>query len=175
VYTIVKNEKENQEYKQSVTKKQKCQAEFDMISNLTKPSFLNSCCLLNKNENSNCATCNHIIKGQCVKLTGALKQNKLKWYQDCLIKDETGTMNAYFGDEPLTNFLGMNCIEAKQLHSNAKNSSSPTASNEFIRFNECVESCQIIFASIAECSMHLRYDLEKAKYCIFKLENIVYK
>lgn len=95
-------------------------------------------------------------------LTDRLKQYKLKWYQDCRIKDTKSivSMDVYLGDTPMTKLLGLTVAQVKEKYLQKQ-------SDDYDRAKvECDRKLQKIC-----CVMHLKYDLEKQKFCVWDIED----
>lgn len=146
---------------------------FKDLINATK---LEQCCLKNRPESSSMSslsTCVHIKKCFFKSLVGKIQQSKLKWYQECLISDGNIHMECYIGDAPLAEYLELTCQQAKLLYKQAQEElkqSSTSRSRE--HFDSCRKKCELILESIKSCVVHLKYDLDRNKFCVFKIEDI---
>lgn len=85
-------------------------------------------------------------------------------------------METYIGDTPLTEFLDLTCQQAKILFKSAKEElqQSETSKSREI-FETARKNCEIKLQNILSCLMHLKYDLERKKFCVIKIEQIEYK
>lgn len=151
------------------------------LAELTKPSFINSCCLLNidklnnQSELLNLSTCTHKINGQFHSMKSTLRQIKcMYWYQECVITDGLSYADAYIGNDPLEKLLDMSCKQAVELYKQSLLANLPRNQNQYsIQFELNRKKCENALNTMV-CLMNLKYDLEKKKFCVYKIENIKY-
>ncbi len=138
------------------------------------------CCLHNKpsmriSNRPNFSTCSHQIFGYFKTLIGHLSQTNLKWHQDCLIsatKNIDSNLDAYICNELLESLLDMTCLEARDLFRKYKASKKHhTEDGHFLLFESKRKACENKISRMS-CILHLRYDLDKHKFCIFKIDNV---
>ena len=98
-------------------------------------------------------------------LTDRLKQSKLKWYQECRIKDTKSivSIDAYIGDTPMNKLLGMTAREVKEKYKR----------NECNDYEQAKVQCDKKLEKI-RCVMHLKYDFDKQKYCVWDISGEEY-
>ena len=165
--------KENQQNKQQMKNRSLS------LCDISNESFLNSCCRRNRGNISgvifNLSTCTHVIKDACFEqFTAPLTQIKLNWYQECLIADESGNGNyaAYISNDLLASMIELTCHEARELFKRASQSSRPNETREYKMFEEKRLACERKFADIVSCTMRLKFDLDRNKFCILALDEI---
>lgn len=157
------------------------------LSELTCPQFINSCCRVNRpppqpNTPFNLSECTHAVRGVTFKSVPVpLAQIKLHWYQECLICSSNSSsaqhsdagVAAYIGDQVLASWLELTCREARELFKKSA-ASAPTATADSANalFAQKVAVCQQRLANIATCRMHLKFDLDRNKFCIVQIDEI---
>ena len=154
------------------------------LSELANDRFLNSCCRQNRSSSEtssvgifqNRSTCTHtVMRVSFEKFTAPLKQIKLNWYQECVLEDESKSgVEAYICNEMLTEMLELTCVEARELFKRSKSQTSQRTdeTSEYALFEAKRVGCEKKFADIASCRMHLKYDLERNKFCVMKIDQI---
>lgn len=154
----------------SFDKDKKAENSITKLSTLMDSTFLNLCCMKNRSIRDTLATCSHVSKCFFVKVVSNLKQFKLKWYQDILVSDGIAEMSCYIDNEPLADLLDLTCQEAKELFIKAKE----TSDNKYQQiFEQKRKNCEQKLKKITAL-MHLKYNFDNQKFCIFKMENIEY-
>lgn len=148
----------------------KAESSITRLSTLMETTFLNLCCMKNRSTNNNLATCLHVSKCFFVKVLSNLKQFKLRWYQDILVSDGIAEMSCYIDNDPLTDLLDLTCQEAKELFIKAKETSDSKYQQIF---EQKRKNCEQKLKKMTAL-MHLKYNFDNLKFCIFKMENIVY-
>lgn len=137
------------------------------LMDFTKKEFLELCCLKNQpyQNSSTLATCSHLVKCSIETLTDRLRQYNLKWYQDCRIKDtqSVARIDAYIGDKPMNKLLGLTVTEVKEKYLKKQSGDYDHAKSE------CDKKLEKIL-----CIMHLKYDFDKRKFCVWEIENETY-
>lgn len=165
---IQNKDKENQGFSSNLKGNNKC---IVKVSNLLDQAFLNSCCFKSRpfdNSAQNFSTCVHSIRGFFRKVTAPLTQIKLKWYQEIQVSDGTSDLICYIGDEPLSNLLELTCKEAKDLFKKSKESGDK---EYHLLFEQKRKNCELKLKTM-NALISFRYDFDKNKFCIFKLDNI---
>lgn len=140
------------------------------LSALLEKSFLDSCCKNNKpyqtNAIQNLSICMHQIKGFFKQVTSPLTQVKLRWHQEILFSDGLDDLICYLDDEPLANLLELTCREAKELFKKARE----TGDTEYsLKFERKRKNCENKLRTI-NAMANFKYDFDKNKFCIFKLD-----
>ena len=141
------------------------------LKDLSDQEFLNKCCLSNVLPSTNLSTCSHQIKCFVKTLAGSLTQYKLKWMQDIVIGNECGDeLDVYIGNDPLTDLLQLTCEKAKELFKQFKESGESKANDEnCLLFERKRNEGQKRLRSL-NTTMHLKFDITKLKYCIYKID-----
>jgi hypothetical protein len=95
-------------------------------------------------------------------LTDRLKQFKLKWSQDCRIKDTNSivSMDVYIGDTSMNKLLGLTVAEVKEKYLRKQSEDYDRAKTE------CDKKLER-FRGV----MHLKYDFNRQMFCVFDMDN----
>ena len=84
-------------------------------------------------------------------------------------------MEAYIGDGPLTEFLELTCEQAKCIFKSAMEElKEGNVSKSRDLFETHRKNCELKLNNIKSCLMHLKYDLNKKKFCVIKIEMVKY-
>nr|QNH68107.1 recQ-mediated genome instability protein 1 [Brachionus koreanus] len=154
----------------SSNQEKKSDSSLTRLSTLTDPTFLNLCCMKNRSSDNNLSTCSHLSQCFFVRVVSNLKQFKLRWYQEILASDGISEINCYIDNEPLANLLDLTCQEAKELFIKTKETSDQKYQQIFEQKRKNCEQKLKKMTAI----MHLKYNFESSKFCIYKIDNIVY-
>ena len=80
-------------------------------------------------------------------------------------------MECYVGDTVLTELLELTCQQAKMLFKLAQEEQKAgQSSHSKETFETARKNCENKLESIKSCEMHLKFDLDKKKFCITKME-----
>ena len=141
------------------------------LKDLSDQEFLKKCCWSNRPSNKNLSTCSHDIKCYVKTLTGALKQANLNWMQDLIVINDSGDeLNAYIGNDPLTDLLQLTCQQAKELFKKFKESGKSQENDEnFLLFERKRNEGQDRLRRL-NSTMHFKFDFDKQKFCIYKID-----
>lgn len=156
---------------------------------LEKSSIFSSLKLLNKSLISSCcskktpndqgqvfvlSSCEHRVYVSFSHLIGHLQQIKLNWYQECMITDSQCELHVYLGNDPLCELIELTCHQARELFQKSRESSNPSETKEFKHFEMKRKHAEYKISTIKKCLVHLKYDLNRSKFCIVKITDYQY-
>ena len=125
-------------------------------------------------EQSNLSSCIHQLTGFVKEFLSSLKQSKLKWSHECLITD-TRTLSehhVYLGNDTIELLLDFTCAQTKEIFKKSKELNKPRDQDHYALLFEKKKSDYYAKVDTMQFNMHLKYDLDKEMFCVFRIDNI---